>query len=1544
MTLAPHVVGLWKKAGQSPLYVSRPVLNAADLIAWAKGQGFVRLEPAQTLHVTVAYSRAPVEWTAAGDDFDTLRLRAPRDGYRVQRLGRDGAVVLMLGQVGELVRRWQQFRDAGASWDFDAYHPHVTLTYDAGSVDLAQVEPYRGEIVLGPERFEPVREDVEQATKALVARWLVKAKSWMTQPRVPAGSPKGGQWTAGSGGAAGLVVPAWFDELHGAGLGIDTPKQARPRQDKPETTDPEFNDNPDDVAVYAPGVHPGDSLNGVDFTSWEGPESGNFASIPDRIKEPPYPKPPAGPHGKPKRLGAGVIIEEPDGRVWIVEPTKHFGGYKNTFPKGGQEPGLTLQQTAIKEAWEESGLRVEITGVLGDYEGDTSIARYYTARRIGGTPVDAGWETQGIRLVPRMELGDWLNRERDKRIAADYGDAAVKKYLARWRLLRRWLPGGIQKAHWEWQTRAPAGTPIGGQWVAMGGGLYGKALAEAGAPFVAKMATGKNPDNGALISANKAIAAYQAAANSPDPVAALAALKQPKDPGPKGNPYTKAKYAAFVEAVAYVKAKQSAAAKQPAGGNAAPAKLSEWKQVGPKPGGSADGGVFRDQNGQLWLVKAYAKGGADQARSEVLAAHLYKAAGAHAPEMQLVDLGGKWGGGIGVASKWVPDVKKLDPSSDADRALAAQDFAADCWLANWDAVGLSYDNIVIANGAAIRIDPGGSLDYRAQGTLKGKAFGDTVGEIETLRDPKVNPQAAHVFGSMTAADIVQSMQKVVAVDDATITSLVEKYGPGDAKQRAALAAKLIARRNDMLAKLNALMPKPQADQVKTAPVDLKTYGANVPFPKAPEGLPDDQVWPFINSAAKVNQALAADLDAILNGSKPSALAAIDVATLNLANAGLKDGNAIAVIQGYKYHAMKAIDPTHGEPSALDDPKDVAAIQAKYAQVSAAYLENIGAKANSENLNAASLPEPPPAPKAAPGASAAGKATGDGGAPAAPVFTGKSADFYAKKAAELTAKAAVGDVEGIMASLYMPKSDKAQSSANYLAYSKHYQAALEHAKAVQGKTGGVTDLTPPAPKEVGTLTPPPAMPAPFDVSKLVTASNPNTKLVAKVQEMDAIAAKVAAGELSAADAAAQIATYTFGVNTYGKKAAAHQANLLAALGGTAAAKTGDASKAAAVATAAPKPEQPTFDPSRLKSPEQMGLDFENWGGVQGKGLSSKPAVNKANNEVVAAIYAVTQTGKPAHQIIADLKALTFKGIEGGKLSDGTPMVAGQDYPISKHPSQHVQGYAQGLIADIEYQLNPPKKWVARAGDPFAALSDAAPVLSGEAAKSADRVGKFLVVGQTGKVDYDSIGLPKADHLTWKNGKLTSQTYAQQSVTNYDKLPITQQSAIVDYTGSSSSSINSKFWEGNPTGKAAAAAAGLKAASVELIPGTTLSRRISVDSAAVKALQASVGKVLQEPAIASTSINPDVFSGNVQFKMVVGPGVKGLYVGPGTGHAKGVKASNKAISHYASEYEVILPPNHRIVIQGVRKAHSGDPDGFGNKPGDQWIVDALVLPSL
>lgn len=148
----------------SPLYVSRKLLNAAEVIAWAKGQGIAVTVPADDMHVTILYSKTAVDWFAmAGQGWDMPEVTVDKGGPRfVERFGdpsaADAAVVLRFASP-VMTYRHDDMIERGASSDFPTYKPHVTLSYDAAGVDLAKVEPFTGELRFGPEIFEPIKAD-----------------------------------------------------------------------------------------------------------------------------------------------------------------------------------------------------------------------------------------------------------------------------------------------------------------------------------------------------------------------------------------------------------------------------------------------------------------------------------------------------------------------------------------------------------------------------------------------------------------------------------------------------------------------------------------------------------------------------------------------------------------------------------------------------------------------------------------------------------------------------------------------------------------------------------------------------------------------------------------------------------------------------------------------------------------------------------------------------------------------------------------------------------------------------------------------------------------------------------------------------------------------------------------------------------------------------------------------------------------------------------------------------------------------------------------
>ena len=157
-------------------------------------------------------------------------------------------------------------------------------------------------------------------------------------------------------------------------------------------------------------------LNGVPFAPWldtpTTPAGWDAVAGQAAIDEPDFAPPPG------KAAAAGVVIEEADGRIWAVAPSNRFGGYDATFLKGRVDPGVGLQANAIREAFEESGLRVEIVAFLVDSARTQTYTRYYLARRVGGNPSLMGWESQAVHLAPLEGLAELLCNPNDQAVIA----------------------------------------------------------------------------------------------------------------------------------------------------------------------------------------------------------------------------------------------------------------------------------------------------------------------------------------------------------------------------------------------------------------------------------------------------------------------------------------------------------------------------------------------------------------------------------------------------------------------------------------------------------------------------------------------------------------------------------------------------------------------------------------------------------------------------------------------------------------------------------------------------------------------------------------------------------------------------------------------------------------------------------------------------------------------------------------------------------------------------------------------------------------------
>lgn len=236
----------------------------------------------------------------------------------------------------------------------------------------------------------------------------------LTAPQYGLGGAKHGQSHQGNlfGGHSGS--PGWL----GAKPKAYHPKKGDKGQsvgilEPSNPTAPETWHDEDAVATFVPGGPVPTELNGTPLAPWsDAPTTHDdwdyVDGVNDDIAEPTMTLKPG------LKPASGCVIEEPDGRVWLVSPTNGFGGYKTTFPKGKEEDEMSWQANAIKECYEEAGLKVMIVGFLGDVERTTSVTRYYKAIRIGGSPADVGWESQAVHLVPKSKLLLMLDSQADR--------------------------------------------------------------------------------------------------------------------------------------------------------------------------------------------------------------------------------------------------------------------------------------------------------------------------------------------------------------------------------------------------------------------------------------------------------------------------------------------------------------------------------------------------------------------------------------------------------------------------------------------------------------------------------------------------------------------------------------------------------------------------------------------------------------------------------------------------------------------------------------------------------------------------------------------------------------------------------------------------------------------------------------------------------------------------------------------------------------------------------------------------------------------------
>jgi len=221
-----------------------------------------------------------------------------------------------------------------------------------------------------------------------------------------------------------------------------------------------------------------------------------------------------------------------------------------------------------------------------------------------------------------------------------------------------------------------------------------------------------------------------------------------------------------------------------------------FQQVGSQTGSNA-GGMYRNEDtGEQYYVKTPRD--PDIGRNEILASKLYQLAGVEVADANPAVRNGEFS----VASSFVPGLEMDEDLLASERVPGVQEnFAVDAWLGNWDVVGLVFDNLLIKEGRGVRIDPGGTMAYRAQGGLKNDMraglWGPEANDIDSMRDMNIAPEASQVFDKVTDEDLVKGIDKVLSIPVDDLRKAVSEFGPVDPEENEEAFNILEARRRDL---------------------------------------------------------------------------------------------------------------------------------------------------------------------------------------------------------------------------------------------------------------------------------------------------------------------------------------------------------------------------------------------------------------------------------------------------------------------------------------------------------------------------------------------------------------------------------------------------------------------------------------------------------------------------------------------------------------------------------------------------------------------------
>jgi hypothetical protein len=335
------------------------------------------------------------------------------------------------------------------------------------------------------------------------------------------------------------------------------------------------------------------------------------------------------------------------------------------------------------------------------------------------------------------------------------------------------------------------------------------------------------------------------------------------------------------------------------------------------------------------------------------------------------------------------------------------------------------------------------------------------------------------------------------------------------------------------------------------------------------------------------------------------------------------------------------------------------------------------------------------------------------------------------------------------------------------------------------------------------------------------------------------------------------------------------------------------------------------------------------GPSGKWVSTKEALNAANNATVKAIYDAA---------IAAKGPTDFSKVMVPEISKDTLLPTGKMVAVTSLPISQIKTYINQIESELASQQKVGLKTL-QSGSMTDGYASAATQLAAkyksvsyDAFKAAERAADFVVLSKDGA---KTIPIPQAATMKEMTANSSSRiSFKAASESAYNSLSSTEKGAAQAYTGSAYDSWNEALRKGEIESKHFKAAGPMveafKKASQSIPAGTILWRGIGVGASTFESV---VGGVIQDGSFNSSSYG--AYPG--------GPGYsKGTWMKifvPSAG-TKGFEATG--FSNFGSgEREIIIQNGVRYAVLRVTK-HKNWTSSDGKSHGPRTIVEVIALP--